>query len=100
MFVVDRRRIVVGEVVVLGWRARLPVVPRPLGINRIHPAELFDAFAVWILGFSHRVSWTDSISKPSCHALRRAGGWEATTDSFAMAGGVKSCSSAIIDVVS
>ena len=56
MLVVDRRRIVVGEVIVLGRRARLPVVPRALGINRVHPPELFDAFAVRILGFSHRVS--------------------------------------------
>ena len=42
----------VGEVIVLGRIARLPVVPRALGVDRVHPAELFNALSQGVL-FSH-----------------------------------------------
>ena len=58
MLVIDRGRIVVRVMVVLGRRAGLPVVPRPLGINRVHAAELFDAFAMGILPFCHTLQHT------------------------------------------
>ena len=50
MLVVNLARRVVCEMVVLGRRARFPVVPRALGVDRVHAAELFDSFAMRVLG--------------------------------------------------
>ena len=57
MLIIHRARRVVREIIVLRRLPRLPVVPRALRIDRIHPAKLFDAFAKGIL-FSHTLQHT------------------------------------------
>ena len=60
MFVVHGTRHVVRELVVLGRSTRLPVVPRTLGIDRVHAAQLFNAFPVRIFrGVCHGKSISD-----------------------------------------
>ena len=65
MLVVNLTGHVVREVIVLGRIARFPVVPGPLGVDRVHPAQLFDTFPQWIL-FSHTVFY--GIPADGCYA--------------------------------
>lgn len=52
MLVINGARYAMREMIVLGGSARLPIMPGPLGVNRIHPAQFFDAFAQSVF-FSH-----------------------------------------------
>ena len=61
MLVVDLARDVVRKVIVLRRVARLPVVPRALGINRIHAAQFLDPLAQGVF-FCHRSYFTASAA--------------------------------------